>query len=291
MKTTSSKKAFTLIELLVVIAIIGILAACLLPVLAHGKERARVAQCLSNLHQAGVAIALYAGDFSDRFPPDTVQEVNGDAKSTRLAIGGKDPEVELSFLLPSANVRPLHSYLNNAEVLHCPKDHGMGTVITSYHTKQVDAMPTCWDTLGCSYVYNIGLPPSPMGYTLKPLADESGLAGKKGDWVPDPSRYVLMYEPPAGTLGCPAPKNGQGKQGPADYEYQFWHYSSASNANLERHKLRREGRRFWAPILFVDGHVRFIDFTRSIWASRLYVCEPTADCIWYKPAPEPPAGK
>jgi prepilin-type processing-associated H-X9-DG protein len=93
-----------------------------------------------------------------------------------------------------------------------------------------------------------------------------------------------MYEPPAATLGC---KSGK-KQAPDDYEYQFWHYSSASGATLERHSLRHEGRRFWAPILFVDGHVRFIDFTQTIQANHVYICEPTADCVWYKPKPEPP---
>jgi len=287
MKTISPEKAFTLIELLVVIAIIGILAACLLPVLAHGKERSRKTQCLNNLHQSGLAIQLYAGDFSDCFPPATVQEPNGDAKPVRMAIGGKDPEPELALKIPSANVRPLHSYLKSADVLHCPKDHGMGIQLADYYllagAVHVRPMPTCWDTIGCSYIYNIESPPSPK--TMRPLADGVGLAGKRSDWVAEPSRYVLMYEPPAGTLGCSGPNP---KQEPKDFEYQFWHYSSASAANLRRHSLRHDGRRFWAPILFVDGHVQFFDFTRTIQANDNYVCEPTADCIWYKPQPDPP---
>jgi prepilin-type processing-associated H-X9-DG protein len=57
-----------LIELLVVIAIIGILAAMLLPALNQARARGKMALCVSNLKQIGIAINMYCDDSNDSFP-------------------------------------------------------------------------------------------------------------------------------------------------------------------------------------------------------------------------------
>src|ERR1035441_9991420 len=69
-RTKPEPTAFTLIELLVVIAIIAILAAMLLPALAAAKRKAQTANCLSNMHQWGLATQIYGGDASDAIPRD-----------------------------------------------------------------------------------------------------------------------------------------------------------------------------------------------------------------------------
>ena len=62
------QRSFTLIELLVVIAIIAILAAMLLPALSKAREKARSIQCISNLKNIGVCLAIYMNDH-DGFTP------------------------------------------------------------------------------------------------------------------------------------------------------------------------------------------------------------------------------
>lgn len=64
----AKQKGFTLIEMLVVIAIIIILASLLQPGIQNSMERGRLAGCMSNLRQQGVAVMAFASENNQSLP-------------------------------------------------------------------------------------------------------------------------------------------------------------------------------------------------------------------------------
>lgn len=127
------KSGFTLIELLVVIAIIAILAAILFPVFARARETARNATCKSNLHELGIAITTYIGDFDSTLPSSAIAASQaGGANSRLMFITGSGAG------LPSATLKRswaqiIYDYVKNKDIMYCPSDSS--TAILSYWWK------------------------------------------------------------------------------------------------------------------------------------------------------------
>jgi prepilin-type N-terminal cleavage/methylation domain-containing protein len=108
------RPAFTLIELLVVVAIIAILAAMLLPSLAHSKEAALRIQCNGNMHQEALGFHMYASDYGGLYPvyPDWADL--GGTTGTMTLHGGTLPAIQ----------RPLNKYVPDLKSFQCPNDKG-----------------------------------------------------------------------------------------------------------------------------------------------------------------------
>lgn len=111
----SRQHGFTLTEVIVVIAIIGILTGILFPVFARAKEAARSTSCLSNLHQLGISINLYAQDVDDKSPGHSAFNASN---TVTIPIGfgwaGK-----------------IYPYAKSAEIYRCPSD---GTQVNSNYS-------------------------------------------------------------------------------------------------------------------------------------------------------------
>ena len=106
------QRGFTLIELLVVISIIALLISILLPSLARAHEQGKRTQCLTELHQWGIANNAYANDFQASFAVGTPVVATG-AGIFSVWRSGPDGYYGNGLLVHG-------NYATDARALYCP---------------------------------------------------------------------------------------------------------------------------------------------------------------------------
>jgi prepilin-type N-terminal cleavage/methylation domain-containing protein/prepilin-type processing-associated H-X9-DG protein len=117
----SGRVAFTLLELLVVVAVIAILAALILPALASARDASRRAACVGNLRQTGLAIHVYADDYSGNIPYGPKAPPFTSPASFYPSTGAPTSLLSLRNGTPVALGLLLQEYLaNQPKVLFCP---------------------------------------------------------------------------------------------------------------------------------------------------------------------------
>jgi prepilin-type N-terminal cleavage/methylation domain-containing protein/prepilin-type processing-associated H-X9-DG protein len=130
-------RGFSLIELLTVVAILSTLAALLFPVVSAAKRSGMGSSCLSNLRQAGSALAMYSDDHAGVLP-----EHNLLAEAFQYTYA--EQFVHRSYCLCASRpavdrycwLDDIHSYLRLTN-LFCPADRGddRSRYSTSYEYK------------------------------------------------------------------------------------------------------------------------------------------------------------
>jgi hypothetical protein len=164
----------------------------LLPALSKAKLRAQNTQCLSQLHQAGIAMHLYLPDFSETYFWNSTN-INTDGMEWFVCAGRTNNNLYASQGgIFNRLDRPLNHYGLNQDVVKCPRDQG-----------RADSRPnTLYEWVGNSYMFNA------VGYPNQ----QGGLNGRRSTSLPYPARTVLFAD---NVVIFPQNPTGWHKQSPA----------------------------------------------------------------------------
>jgi hypothetical protein len=220
----------------------------------------------------GIGVELYRQDQGahGRFPLDAVQETNLTYRNVGRCLGGQDPAPAFQTRYARAKLRPLTAYVSAEASFRCPRDAGQRLPGCSLGCESSPGpqKPSNWATVGCSYHYNVGLQHLARGGFKQPCSGD--IAGSSEEWVPNPSKYILIHEPPARLYACCC-------SGIAEW-YQWHRRTQASDITA----VKAAPALFFSPVLYVDGHAKMENFSKSLQTDPYFPYEETKDWIWYK---------
>lgn len=216
-------RGFTLVELLVVIGILALLATLLLPGARTAKEAGRKAQCASNLHQLGMAMAMYLDDngryfrFQEPVGSDMLWWFGLESPFNAAAAPGARP-----IDLTRAKLYPYFQTLHGIEI--CPSFDYKSPVWRQKFTQ-------------VSYGY---------GYNMRGL-QVNAAQGRAASDIVDPGRIICFADSAqVNTIQAPAsPSN------PLLEQFEYVDYGPSNDPQPKVH-FRHRGT---ANLLFCDGHV------------------------------------
>jgi len=250
---------FTLIELLVVIAIIAILAAMLLPALAKAKDKAKTANCLSNLHQWGVAQVIYGTDNADGIPHDGMGYNAGypDAPhppETGPLAGSRDLKQWFNLLPPLVGDKPLYTYTQNAgnstaynatvipfpgglgKIWHCPSATMSAEDMNRLSGQGGEGFFSYGMNIDLKYLYNPG---------------SGGTSPAPYPWMP---KVTTLRKPSATVLMLDMAFNS------TEWPYQNTAYSVNPAGRWRVFSMRHSSKK-GGILAFVDGHSQYYKWT------------------------------
>jgi prepilin-type N-terminal cleavage/methylation domain-containing protein/prepilin-type processing-associated H-X9-DG protein len=264
--------AFTLIELLVVIAIIALLVSILMPSLQKAKEMAKDVVCASHQKNVSYAMFLYAQDYNDQIPVNTMYApgwywLNWGMRIGRIA--DSNDTIPIYWLdRPDERRICAEGYVD----FHYGNDYSYPNDM-SYSTDGTFKCPAYWDQVqpksrqhhsrhfsihkGLSPV--IGGPGHPLGepepeHRCARLADIRGKVALIGDGALKPAagHWPSVFWQPMG-YGLGAKYTEFSLQRSAPWPWQVWGtWASPAPLGFYGHSGERSN------LTFIDGHVDMI---------------------------------